>query len=285
MKISRAMLLVFACTLVVRAGAALTPRDSFDFTQTGHHVKVWYYAPAGLGPEAPVVFVMHGVGRNGEDYLNDWTASADERRFLLVVPEFSKAEFPGDEGYIYGNTVDKAGASLPREQWSFSMIEPIFDAVRERTGNHRTSYLLFGHSAGAQFVQRFLYFVPSARVARAVVANAGWYMLPDLAVAFPYGLKGTPVDEAALRAALTRPVVVLLGTADLDPTAKALRHTPEADAQGPHRFARGHFFFAQAQAAAAKLKLLSGWSLATAPGIAHSDKGMTPFAVHALFPE
>ena len=43
--------------------------------------------------------------------------------------------------------------------------------------------------------------------------------------------------------------------------------------------------FAQAQAAAARLKLPFDWSLATAPGIGHSDKGMTPFAVRALFPE
>lgn len=278
--------LSFACLALLTASlSATTPRDSFDYTQAGHHVKVWYYAPAGLAVDAPVVFAMHGVGRNGEDYLNDWTAAAEERRFLLVVPEFSKTEFPGDEGYIYGNTVDKAGATLPREQWSFSMIEPIFDAVRARLGNHRTSYLIFGHSAGAQFVQRFLYFVPQARVARAVVANAGWYMLPDLEAAFPYGLKGTAVDESALRAALARPVIVLLGTADVDPKAKALRHTPEADAQGPHRFARGHFFFAQAQAAAAKLKIPFVWSLSTAPDIGHSDKGMTPFAVRCLFPK
>jgi pimeloyl-ACP methyl ester carboxylesterase len=165
------------------------------------------------------------------------------------------------------------------------MIEPVFDAVQERTGHHRASYLLFGHSAGAQFVQRFIYFVPAARVAHAVAANAGWYMLPDLATAFPYGLKGAPVTEADLRAALARPVTILLGEADTNPQAKALRHTPEAEAQGPYRFARGQYFFRHAQAAAAALKTELGWSLATAPGIGHSDQGMTPFAVQCLFPE
>ena len=170
MKISCAILLVLALALTGRAApaAASAPRDNFDFTQAGHHVKVWYHAPAGLGADAPVVFVMHGVGRNGEDYRNNWTAAADAHRFLLVVPEFSKAEFPGDDGYNYGNTVDKIGAPLPREPWSFNMIEPIFDAVRTRLGSRRANYLIFGHSAGAQFVQRLLYFVPQARVARAV---------------------------------------------------------------------------------------------------------------------
>lgn len=288
-KLQHLFLALTACASLVTGAAgvpAATPaRDSLDFTQAGKHVKAWYYSPPGLTAEAPVVIVMHGVGRDGENYLNDWVPCAEQKHFLLVVPEFSKEEFPGDEGYIYGNTVDAAGKALPREQWSFNMIEPVFDAVRRKTGNHSATYLLFGHSAGAQFVQRFLYFVPDARFSRAVAANAGWYMLPDLATAFPYGLKGTPVTAADLRAVLARPVTILLGEADTDPKAKALRHTPEADAQGPYRFARGQYFFSHAREAAAALKTNFGWFLATAPGIGHSDKGMAPFAVHCLFPD
>lgn len=257
---------------------------SFDHVQAGRHVTVWYFAPPEATPTTPVVFVLTGIQRNGEDYLADWMPLAREHRFVVVVPEFSVKEFPGEEGYIYGNTVDPAGHTLPREQWAFSAIEPIFDTVRARTGNTSAGYALFGHSAGAQFAHRFLYFVPTARVTRAVTANAGWYTLPDLATAFPYGLKNTSVTADDLRAALARPLVVLLGTADTDPQAKALRRTPEANAQGPYRLARGKFFFARAEAAAAAFKTPFGWSLATAPGIGHSDSGMAPFAVRWLLP-
>jgi hypothetical protein len=134
-------------------------------------------------------------------------------------------------------------------------------------------------------VQRFVYFVPKARLERIVTANAGWYMLPDLSVEFPYGLKSTPVTEADLRHALALPMTVLLGTADVDPEAKSLRHTPEADAQGMFRFARGKFFMARAEEAAKKFQISLGWRLATAPDIAHSDKDMAPFAVKILFPD
>jgi hypothetical protein len=259
------------------------PHEHFDFKQAGKSVTVWYFIPAAATPQTPIVFVMHGVGRNGEDYLADWLPIARERKFLLVVPEFSKTEFPGDEGYNYGNTVDREGHAVAREQWSFAMIEPIFDAVRTRTGNRTERYRIYGHSAGAQFVQRFVYFVPTARVERVISANAGWYMLPDLATMFPYGLKNTPVTEADLRHALGLPLTVLLGTADVDAKAKALRHTPEAEAQGPYRFARGNFFFRHGQEAAAALHTPFGWQLATAPNIAHSDAGMAPFAAAALF--
>jgi poly(3-hydroxybutyrate) depolymerase len=269
--------------LAASAARALDPaKGRFDYTQAGLTVTVWHYVPPAAGPQAPVVFVLPGIKRNGEDYLNDWIPLAQAGGFLLVVPEFSQAEFPGDEGYIYGNTVDRAGRPVPREQWSFSMIEPIFDAVRARTGNRSERYCLYGHSAGAQFVQRFIYFVPQARLARAVAANAGWYMMPDLAADFPYGLKGTPVNADDLRHALGLPLVVLLGTADTNANDKVLRHTPQADAQGPYRFARGQFFFSGAARAAQAQGLPFHWQLATAPGIGHSDPGMAPFAIHWL---
>lgn len=269
----------------VASTEASAGKHSFAFHQGGKTVQVWYFQPETAGREAPVVIVMHGVGRNGEDYLADWTPLARARNFLLVVPEFSKAEFPGDPGYNYGNTVSATGQPLPREQWAFGMIEPIFDEVRQRTGNRSETYRIFGHSAGAQFVQRFFYFVPQARAKIAVAANAGWYLLPDFGVDFPYGLKGTPVSEADLRVVLARPLTVLLGEADIDPKAKALRHTPEAEAQGPHRFARGQFFFHRAQLAAAALHTAFGWSLATAPGVGHSDEHMAPVAVRYLLPD
>lgn len=271
---------------VAAAGETPAPvHPNFAFESGGHKLTVWYHRPAGLPADAPVLFVIHGVGRNGEEYLNDWIEHADREKFLLVVPEFSKTEFPGEEAFNSGNLFDAAGHLLPRAQWSYSKIEPLFDAVKQRLGSTRSDYLIYGHSAGSQFVQRFLYFVPQARVTRACAANAGWYMLPELTIEFPYGLKGTPVDAAALRTALARPVVVLLGEADIDPKHAALRHSPEADAQGMDRFARGHYFFAKAKAVAEAMQTPFNWTLATAPGIAHSNKGMAPFAARQLFPE
>lgn len=259
--------------------------ETFVFEQSGLHVTVRYFVPENATPRTPVVLVMHGKKRNGADYFEDWMPHAREQGFLLVVPEFSDDEFPGDEGYNFGNTVDKAGQAQPVDRWSFSMIEPVFDAVCARTGNRSEGYSIYGHSAGAQFVHRFLYFVPAARVRRAVAANAGWYTLPSLEVAFPYGLKGTPVSAADLSASLGKPLTILLGTKDTDPKARMLRRTPEAEAQGPHRFARGHYFFEFASHRSMELGVPFAWSLATAPGIAHSDKGMAPFALRALLTE
>jgi poly(3-hydroxybutyrate) depolymerase len=255
----------------------------FDFTQAGKTLPVWYYLPPDAKPGTSVLFVMHGVKRDAERYRDEWLPHAQKRGFILVAPEFSEKDFPGSDGYNTGNTRDAKDKPLPQSQWSFSFLEPIFDAVKAATGNSSDRYSLYGHSAGAQFVHRFMYFMPDARVARAVAANAGWWTLPDLKVDFPYGLHGSVVNENGLKTLLQRPLVVLLGTADTDPNHENLRRTPEAMAQGPYRFARGQYFYAAGQRQAKALGVPLAWKLATAPGVGHVDKDMAPFAVDILF--
>ncbi len=255
----------------------------FDFAHAGKTVPVWYYLPQDAKPDTPVLFVMHGVKRDGDRYRDEWQPYAQEHGFIVVAPQFSQELFPGSDGYNYGGTRSAEGQPLPREQWTFGFLEPIFDAVKAATGNRSEGYRIYGHSAGAQFVHRYLYFVPEARIVKAVAANAGWWTLPDLAVDFPYGLKGSVVDEAGLKEMLKRPLVVLLGTADTDPNHPELRRTPEAMAQGPHRFARGQNFFAAGKRQAAAPNAEFGWTVETAPGIGHRDEGMAPFAVALLF--
>ncbi len=255
----------------------------FEFEQAGKTMPVWYYLPSDTNPDTPVLFVMHGVKRDAERYRNEWLPHAQERGFILVTPEFSERNFPGSVGYNTGNTRDAQDKPLPSEQWSFSFLEPIFDAVKAATGNRSERYSLYGHSAGAQFVHRFMYFVPDARVKQAVAANAGWWTLPDLKGDFPYGLHDSVIDEAGLKAMLARPLVVLLGTEDTDPNHTNLRRTPEAMAQGAHRFARGQYFYDAGQRQAKDLGAPLAWKLATAPGVGHVDRDMAPFAVDILF--
>jgi len=257
-------------------------RGQFVFEQGGHHIVVRYYVPCGSLENMPVIFVMHGMLRNGATYLEDWIPYAQKYNFLLIVPEFSENEFPHDRGYPFGNVTSQSGRPIRREQWSYGMIEPIFDVVREQTGNRSLQYCIYGHSAGAQFVERFVCMVPQARILRAACANASCYMVPDLGRAFPYGFGGTQLGEEGMRKALGCPLVVLLGTADTNPHHKELTHTLGADAQGPNRLERGKYFFAYGERAATALNTSFGWKILFAPGVGHSDKGMAPYAIKCL---
>jgi poly(3-hydroxybutyrate) depolymerase len=250
-------------------------------------VTVWYHQPAGLNPDARVVIVMHGASRNGETYRNAWVDLAVRHRFLLVVPEFSERYYPNAEHYNLGNMFAADGKPIPDSLWSYSAIEPIFDEVKRRSGNRSTRYIIYGHSAGGQFVHRFMMFRPQTRVDTAIAANSGWYTMPTADQAFPYGMKGLDgfqgrSAESWSRAALERPMIVLLGSADTARDQDNLRRTPEAMAQGPHRFARGHAHFEAARREAARLHASFRWRLDTVPGVAHSNARMAPGAVAAL---
>jgi poly(3-hydroxybutyrate) depolymerase/predicted deacylase len=271
-------------TATTANGAMLAAGDgSFRFDSwAGPPLKVWYHTPAVVTANTPVLFVMHGVQRDADRYRNEWSALAEERGFILVAPEFDERQFPGARSYNLGNVLEGTGQPVPKERWSFSAIEPLFEVVRQMTGTRVTRYGLYGHSAGAQFVHRYLMFVPDARVGTAVAANAGWYTMPEQTVAFPYGLRGSGVTDTALRAALQRPLTILLGTADSDPNYPNLRRTPEAMKQGPHRLARGEAFVEAAAVAAAAANLKLAWKLERVEGVAHDNAGMAPRAA-ALF--
>lgn len=261
-------------------------RTGFVFGQwEGPELQVFVTRPPGLTPDRPVIFVMHGMRRNAEEYRDQWHEQALAHNFLLLVPEFSLEDFPASRHYNLGNVVDEKGRKTDPATWSFNAIEKIFDDARQRFGMAAESYSLYGHSAGSQFVHRFLMFVPDARVARVVAANAGWYTLPDFSVEFPYGLKGSAVTPRRLVRALDTPLTILLGDQDTDPNEENLRRTPEALVQGPHRLARGYYFFASGRLNAKKLDAMIRWKLAVVEGVAHDNSRIAQVAVQFLLPE
>ncbi len=245
----------------------------------GPPISVRVFLPQAFDAATPIVIVMHGASRDLPRYFGDWRAQADALGFIAVVPEFSKADFPGSRRYNLGHVFDsETGERRDEETWTFSAIEPLFDFVVQWSGSEQTDYILFGHSAGSQFAHRFLYYKPEARVSRAILANAGWYTMPDFGVDFPYGLGASTVDPAVLPEFFARDVMVLLGDADIGTDDENLRQTPEAELQGAHRLDRGNTFFRVAKAKAADVGAEFNWRLQIVPGAEHSNSQMTPAA-------
>ena len=278
--------LLFALYMPMPAFADNAAKVKFEFSGwEGPELRVFATRPPALTPERPVVFVMHGMGRNADEYRDQWHQLALKHRFLLIVPEFSEKDFPGTDAYNIGNVSDEDGNPVPPGLWSFSAIEPLFDEVRSRFGMTAEAYSIYGHSAGSQFVHRFLFHVPDARVARAVAANAGWYTLPDFSIEYPYGLGGSAVTPEGLKQALSLPLTVLLGDRDTDPAHESLRRTPEALLQGEHRMARGFYFFDSGRKAALRESVEFNWHLATVLGADHDNRLMAAEAARFLLPQ
>jgi hypothetical protein len=255
----------------------------FDGYQPLHDrpIRVWYDAPADPST-AQILIVMHGVGRNGQEYLADWSGLVAGRNVLVLAPEFSDERFPGAEMYNLGNVRDQNGLPVPVEQWTFQIVEALFDQVGAAVGNPNENYALFGHSAGAQFVHRFIEFMPTHRARVAVAANAGWYTVLDDTVAFPYGLDGGPRKERELGPALASNLVILLGGDDVDGEDDSLRRDTGSDAQGKNRLDRGLYFYRTARDTASRQSLPFAWRLSALPAVAHSHTDMAGAAAPIL---
>ena len=249
-------------------------------------ITLHYYIPtSGDITLMPVLFAMHGTKRHGNDARDAWREFAEKYGFIVLSPEYSK-EYYDNNAYNYGNVSEKVEEFIPRlrELWTYNTIESIFDFFRARTGNLSDKYDIWGHSAGGQFVHRFLLCMPDARVNRAVAANAGtWTFLePDglknregTVFGWPYSIQGTPFAEKEnLRKFFAREFYVNLGDADVDTTSRDFPKYPAAMAQGPTRYARGNNFFKSARDQARSLGCRMNWRRSVVAGASHSSKMM-----------
>ncbi|HUI99149.1 MAG TPA: hypothetical protein VLY46_02885 [Usitatibacter sp.] len=271
------------------AAHAATPiapgESSFTFVdlrgRPDRPIPVYTYRPASCDAKCPLVIVLHGLHRDASNYRGYWEKSADRYRLVIAAPEFAKKAWPGAAAYNLGDIAAHPGDP---SKWSYSAIEHLFDEI----GEGRPGYVLFGHSAGGQFVQRMALFLPGARATMMVAANPGWYTMPEWRATrtrdrFPYSLVGSPAGEAELERALARPFTLMLGTRDVDPNDRNLHHDAAADREGANRSERGHAYFAAAQAAAKELGTSFDWKLAEVPGVGHSGRKMSRAAADLLF--
>lgn len=248
-------------------------------------MRVYYYRPVNWTADRPIVIVQHGLQRNAQEYRDGWKKHADQYGLLVVCPEFSEEKYPGVRYYNLGNMAERddgTGKLQAQNSWVFSVIDHVFNEVRIRSGAKSNTFTLFGHSAGAQLVHRYLLFAGKTQANQIIAANAGWYTMPDDDVSFPYGIKNVSISKEQLIQAFAKPVTILLGDRDNNPNHRVLRHTPEADAQGLNRFERGIWFFNEAKAKAMELNVPFNWKLITVPGVGHDDVEMAAAAAKLI---
>jgi hypothetical protein len=264
-------------TLVANAGANDLPYE--DPELPGRPLVLRSARPRHCTPATPIVFVHHGVNRNGADYRDYWLPLVDEADVLAIVPEFPGEHFPRSPWYNFGNLADEAGRPKPRAQWTYGIPGRVFAALRAQGVTQRAGYAMFGHSAGGQFVHRLISLGFRAHVVAAVTANAGTYAMPDPAVDFPFGLGNTDADlPALLRFRLT----VMAGTLDIDATSEHFPKDEIAMRQGATRYARAHRYIEVAREQASRLGLHCAWTIVDVAGVDHDGKRMSAAAAPIL---
>jgi hypothetical protein len=289
---------VFSLTLMLlMTRTALTAEDApgnsipvgegeFTVDAARGRVSVHTYRPAAFTAGSPVWLVIHGARRDAADhivfdYYDVWQPLAEKYGALLLLPEFAKENWPTSWQFQLGNVRTPSLEQVPWEQTGFAVAEKAFEQAVAETGSTRRRFSLYGHGAGAQWVQRYVLHSGGRYLDRAVAANPGWYMLPDEGFTYPYGLKGAPIPDETLKQAFASDFVLLLGKGDTG-TGGILRDNAETRAQGRNRYERGRFYFFRSETVARTLGGQFGWQLKDVAGASHENEDMAPAAAEIM---
>jgi hypothetical protein len=234
-------------------------------------------------------------------------ADVDPDDTLLLVPQFlASADIVAhglDEDALHWDWTSWMGgddALGPAPVSSFDVLDSLLQAVADRSRFAALrEVVIAGHSGGAQVAHRYAVVGRAAALleeqgvpCRYVIANPSSYvyfdrMRPDGHGGFTpadesacagvdtwkYGIQEPPryASSAAFEQRYVRSdVIYLLGEADCDPQHQALDRSCAANAQGPHRLARGLAYVAYLRARHPQLTHRC-WRVA---GVGHNGEGM-----------
>ena len=279
-------------------------------------VLVLYYIPRGFDiKKMPVLFAMSGAERVGTTQTGAWKPFADKYGFILVAPQFLRESdlsavdpsrkaiyktgtYWQENDYQFGHVATEVNSSnlYPRGQWTYNIIELLFDYLCHETGNTSDGYYIFGHSAGAQFVNRMVMAFPEARIKKAVAANPSTWAWPALddgvqkmddggnylyneggtaqrqLCGWPYNLHGIYGTSAELKAPFGKKLYIQIGSKDVE--TSSLDMSVYANATGSRRLYRARNFYKVCKDVAAASGLTCSFVYAEVDGADHSTYRM-----------
>jgi pimeloyl-ACP methyl ester carboxylesterase len=271
----------------------------------GATITVSYHRPQRFNETSPILIVVSGTGRDGDEYRDSWITASEEYGVLVLSPGYPEDEY--DEaayqlaGLIENLELRNLNRDNPSEyrladedivfdvnddpsEWLFHDFDRLFDMAVADVGSRATAYDIFGHSAGGQIVHRMAIFHPDSKARRMVAANSAFYTLPRIDIPLIFGIAGSPLTTRDIERAFGERLTVLLGELDnADETRGTQLSTPKADEQGIGRLARGRYFFSESQNVAEALDAEFRWTIQVVPGVGHDFRRMAEAAATLLY--
>ena len=256
--------------------------DKFTFTSWNKpDLDVFYHLPKTIDNDTKVLFVVHGNTRNADDYLNTWIRLTKDKNIAIFAPHFKRSSF------ISFNTLQMSTSNgkirTDTDLYLHNSIDTLFKYIKTKFKLNDKLYDIYGHSAGAQFVHRYLLMSDNPSVNKAVAANAGWYTFLNGAD-FPYGVKNPPISltDSNVKKFLSTNLYILIGTNDID-VDSSINKSKGAQKQGINRLQRAKNFFTYTESIVEQNNLEFKWKYQAVPGAPHSNKVMSRAAVLILF--
>lgn len=218
------------------------------------------YIATSVSEDPPVLVVVHGLSRDVQEQIDLFKPLAEEHGVVLVAPHFTEDDYPDFQ------RLGRRGRGLRADLALQRLLSNLpFESTAE-------GVYLFGYSGGAQFAHRFVMAHPE-QVKAAIVASAGWYTLPDVSVAYPYGLRidGTlPAVRFLPSKFLQVPVLTLVGDQDTERDENLRRSRALDKQQGRTRVDRAARWVEKMDGAARRHDLANSYQLSVLSNAGHS---------------
>ena len=242
-------------------------------------VEIFYITPKKINKDTKLLFVIHGNSRNAKDYISAWIPHIKNKNIILVAPQFDKNNFryfallesATSSGNINNNPDDYINKS----------ISSFFNFFQSKFSLSTSKYMMFGHSAGAQFTHRYMLLSNDKRISMAVIANAGWYTFLN-GNNFPYGIKNSPIDITSdhIKWFMSNKTSLLIGNNDIN--LKSVNSSKGAQRQGITRVDRANSYFNSLINISDNNNIPFRWSYKVVDKADHDYLKMTPVAAKIL---
>lgn len=257
----------------------------------------FFYVPDEIETLTDIVVIIHGTpvkNKSAEEtalsYIERWVSFADEHGVVLIAPSFNEENFSSKHGELEDKMTGYRGL-FGREIGANEWVLRIVKAYRPLFSDAGNKISLYGHSAGGQFVSRFVMVHPDA-VNKAVITSAATYPQPKEDIEWPFGMgelqaeiewdENTLVQENVIPEkkkwleATQIPLTVIIG---LNDTAEQ----PERPGQkGKTRKTIGRNWVQDMKEFAEENEMVCEWEVELIPGVGHGDSGLVSYAQQAM---
>lgn len=254
-------------------------------------INVYYHIPNGNIRSMPILMTFHGGSRNASNYRDYWISMANDSNFMVFAPEFNSLDFSSGDMYNLANIFEDGDNPSKetlneKEEWTFSILDPLFEYIKNEVSGTQESYNGWGHSAGSQFLHRFILFMPDNKLNIAVCSNAGWYTVTESGINFPYVLDKSGISSSTINLAFSKKLYIHLAELDTNPNAPPLRRNEIVDnQQGIERRARGRYFYIVSREITNNKQIEFNWiKTDEVLNVGHNSSEMAQDAFRYLYP-
>ncbi len=247
------------------------------------HGHYYQYIGRATNKKLQIIVINHGMfGKKKTEFIaaqqmiEPWFDFADKNGLTLIAPVFDNSAFSvtsdevSDGGYrgLFGRDIN-ADDFLHKIIAEYEAMDRSYDG----------RFYLVGHSAGAQFSNRYMVRHPGRVIAAAYSAPA-WFALPDPNLKWPFGMGRRKFTEKWMGRALDKsidispetnwwikaaqiPTGIIVGELDLSP----IRH--KVGAGGDNHVDRAKFWVSSMEDFALKHGVKSNQQLIIVPNVGH----------------